>query len=88
IGEMGEPADAALSPRSLLAAIEEQDKVEVAIARLPPDQRTVILMRNRDHRTFSEIGVEMQRSADSARQLWVRAVVGLQKELRKADDQT
>jgi RNA polymerase sigma-70 factor, ECF subfamily len=88
IGEIGEPADAALSPRSLLAAIEEQDKVELAIARLPADQRNVILMRNRDHCTFSEIGVEMQRSADAARQLWVRAVVGLQKELRKADDQT
>jgi len=81
----GDVKDTAPSPRSLLAAVEEQEEVEQAIERLPTDQRKAILMRNRDHLSFAEIGIALERSNAAAHKLWVRAVERLERELSKTD---
>jgi RNA polymerase sigma-70 factor (ECF subfamily) len=52
-----------------------------AIERLPADYRQVIMLRNHDDQSFSEIAATMQRSENAVRKLWFRAVEALQKEL-------
>jgi RNA polymerase sigma-70 factor (subfamily 1) len=76
----GEIRGIAPSPRSLLARVEQQERVERAIGLLPADQRQVILLRNRDQLSFAEIGQALGRSMAAAHKLWVRAVVRLQSE--------
>jgi RNA polymerase sigma-70 factor (ECF subfamily) len=81
VATQGEMRGIAPSPRSLLASVEEQERVERAIGMLPKDQRQVILLRNRDHLSFAEIGQALGRSMAAAHKLWVRAVLRLQSEL-------
>jgi RNA polymerase sigma-70 factor (ECF subfamily) len=78
--------DGALSPRSLLVVDEERRTVEAALDRLPPDFKTVVLLRSREHYAFVEIGDFMNRSADAARKLWFRAIERLQHELQATDE--
>jgi RNA polymerase sigma-70 factor, ECF subfamily len=82
-GVGGQLQDSALSPRSLLASIEEQQAVESALSRMSEDHKTVILLRSREHLSFVEIGESMDRTADAARKLWFRAVERLQHELNR-----
>lgn len=56
-------------------------ELEQALARLPADYREVILLRNRDKLSFTEIGSRTARSADAARMCWTRAVKRLHAEL-------
>jgi RNA polymerase sigma-70 factor, ECF subfamily len=69
------------TPSSEVASLEERAAVEAALERLPPDYRQVVILRNRDGLTFEQIGTELQRSADSCRRLWGRALLMLQSEL-------
>lgn len=82
----GQLRDDAPSPRSVLGRIEKQQQVERALERLPSDQKTAILLRSRDHCSFAEIGVQMQRSAAAARKLWFRGIEQLKRELLKSDE--
>ena len=52
-----------------------------AMERLPPDYRQVITLRHEQQLTFEEIGQQMQRTANAARMLWLRAIECLQKEM-------
>jgi RNA polymerase sigma-70 factor (ECF subfamily) len=64
-----------LSTPSARAARREQAVLLAdALARLPPDYREVILLRNLEHRKFDEIGARLGRSAGAARMLWARAL--------------
>ena len=85
-GIASELRDNAPSPRSVLGRIEKQQRVERALERLPGDQKTAILLRSRDHCSFVEIGVQMQRSADAARKLWFRGIEQLRRELVTPDE--
>ena len=76
-------ADAAPSPRSFWTTIEEQQQVELALQRLTPDQRTVILLHSREHCSFVEAGRQMQRSADAARKLWAGPSNGSNRNCRR-----
>jgi RNA polymerase sigma-70 factor (ECF subfamily) len=68
--------------RSGLTGSSAQDlELDQALARLPEDYRTVILLRHRDKLAFAEIGAQTGRSADAARMLWTRAIKRLQSEL-------
>ena len=49
--------------------------------RLSPDYRRVLALRHQEQLTFEQIGQQMQRTANAARMLWLRAVERLQKEL-------
>jgi RNA polymerase sigma-70 factor (ECF subfamily) len=69
------------SPIALAVASEEQRLLELALARMPIHYVEVIRLRNLDYRSFPEIGVALDLSADSARKLWERAVERLTREL-------
>jgi RNA polymerase sigma-70 factor (ECF subfamily) len=60
--------------------------VEAAIERLPDDSRLVVLLRHKEHLSFTEIGERLGRSGDAARKLWERAVERLAQEMKFADD--
>ncbi len=72
---------AALSPRSLLAVVEEREEVERALQKLPADFRTVLVLRSRDHMPFAEIAVQIHRTPEAARKLWSRGLEQLHREL-------
>lgn len=76
------------SPSQAAIANEEQTLVEKALARLPEHLRQVVLMRNREHLSFAEIGERMQRSSEAARKLWARGIEKLQEELNAARSDT
>src|SRR5262249_44522010 len=73
--------DNALSPRSLLATIDEQQTIERALLKLSEEQRTIILLRNRSNLSFVEIGEQLGRTPDAVRKIWFRAVERLHSEL-------
>jgi RNA polymerase sigma-70 factor (ECF subfamily) len=73
------------SPRARLAAREEADELEKALAGLSEEYRRVIRWRNREDLSFEEIGRRLGRSADAARKLWARAVEQLQELLEPGD---
>jgi RNA polymerase sigma-70 factor (ECF subfamily) len=87
IAQTGEGVpDDAPSPRALLASLEEEQLIEQSLARLPDDMRQAIVLRNKQHLTFAEIGVELQRSDEAARKLWARGVERLQQILSNRDE--
>ena len=55
-----------------------------AIDRLPPDYRSVIMLREVEHLSFDEVAKRLQRSSGAVRMLWVRALERLRKELEVA----
>ena len=48
-----------------------------ALGRLPADYREVLILRNLEELTFPEVAVRMDRSVDSVRKLWARALARL-----------
>jgi RNA polymerase sigma-70 factor (ECF subfamily) len=75
------PCAAGPSPSAEAVKHEHAERLEQAMARLPEDYRRVILLRYQDEQTFEEIGRVMNRSANAARKLWLRAVERLQDEM-------
>ena len=73
-----------LSPSGQVVAQEQAAALARAMERLPPDYRQVLALRHEQKLTFAQIGEQMQRSANAARMLWLRAVERLQKELGMA----
>lgn len=74
------PARAA-SPSQHAVAQEEHERLERALARLPAGYYRVIVLRNRERRSFAEIGELLNLSSGAVRKLWVRGLVRLQREL-------
>src|SRR6516165_12689122 len=70
-----------LSPSGEAAAQEQARALTQAMERLPPDYRRVLALRHEEQLTFEQIGQQMQRTANAARMLWLRAVERLQKEM-------
>jgi RNA polymerase sigma-70 factor (ECF subfamily) len=69
------------SPREKLVQQERAERVRRALDRLPADYRHVLLLRYTEERSFEEIGERMQRSANAARKLWLRALERMELEL-------
>jgi RNA polymerase sigma-70 factor (ECF subfamily) len=70
-----------LSPSGEALAQEQAQALARAMERLPPDYRRVLALRHDEMLTFAQIGEQMQRTANAARMLWLRAVERLQKEM-------
>jgi RNA polymerase sigma-70 factor (ECF subfamily) len=70
-----------LTPSRIVMAQEQTDALRRAMERLPDSYLRVIVLRQREQMTFEQIGVALNRSAEAARKLWVRAVELLQAEL-------
>ena len=69
------------SPSREAISRERQERFEGAVARLADELRRVIEWRHREDLTFAEIGRRLDRSEDTARRLWARAIEQLQCEL-------
>jgi RNA polymerase sigma-70 factor (ECF subfamily) len=78
--------EAVPSPSALLMAHEQAQRLRQALERLPDDYRRVITLRYVEQYTFEEIGQRMQRTANAARLLWLRAIERVKHELRDADE--
>jgi RNA polymerase sigma-70 factor (ECF subfamily) len=63
-----------ISPSSQAQRPEIAARVADQLARLSPDYREVLVLRNLEGLTFSEVAQHMGRSAGAVRILWVRAV--------------
>lgn len=73
------------SSPSQQAARGEQDLIVAeAIAGLPDDYQTVIVLRHLEGLTFPQVAERMGRSVDSVEKLWVRALAQLRKRFHAA----
>ena len=68
------------TPSSQAIEREQAESLHRALERLPEDYRRVIVLRHLEHRSFQEIGQLMERSAQAARKLWLRAMAQLRDE--------
>jgi RNA polymerase sigma-70 factor (ECF subfamily) len=62
------------SPSAQASRREQAVLLADALARLPPEYREVIVLRNLEHRKFDDIAQRMGRSSGAARMLWARAL--------------
>jgi RNA polymerase sigma-70 factor (ECF subfamily) len=74
------------SASSIVMKNELLDALQTAIQKLPGHYQDVIQWRNYDRASFEDIGLRLERSAEAARKLWVRAVELLQHELDATHD--
>jgi RNA polymerase sigma factor (sigma-70 family) len=78
IGQPEKPAAAPLTGRMIPANPPAPTKVigtlDEALAGLPERTRSLIIWRNRERRTFEEIGQALECSAEAARQQWAQAI--------------
>ena len=71
------------------AHVNRQEKLalfEDVIQRLSPDHAQVIELRSIKELSFEEVAKRMDRTVNAVSKLWSRALVGLQKELAKANE--
>jgi RNA polymerase sigma-70 factor (ECF subfamily) len=71
------------SPSHQASRREQAVLVADALERLPPDYRTVLLLRHWEELTFVAIAKRMGRTEDAVEKLWVRALARLRKEMGK-----
>jgi RNA polymerase sigma-70 factor (ECF subfamily) len=64
---------------------ERVEGLVAALAQLPDESRQVIVLRNLQALSFSEIGQTMNRSPDAARKLWARSIQRLEALLDATD---
>jgi len=76
--DLFEPADSAGTPSAQLLARERELLVADAVARLAPDHREVISLRNLQQLEFEEVARRMNRSRPAVQMLWMRALQKLQ----------
>jgi RNA polymerase sigma-70 factor (ECF subfamily) len=69
------------TPSVQAVANEQAAALQAAMAQLPEDYRQVLALRHQEQLSFEEIGTRLDRTANAARLLWVRAVDRLQEVL-------
>jgi RNA polymerase sigma-70 factor (ECF subfamily) len=82
LGEPAAPAGKMATPSAHLMAVEQAQRLRLALERLPDDYRRVITLRYVEQASFEEIGRRMDRTPNAARLLWLRAVERIKLELR------
>lgn len=86
VGESSEHLSAYLaSAMNTPSQIASQDEAAVllseALARLPPDYREVLILRNLEELTFPEVAERMGKTVDSVKKLWVRGLAQLRQQM-------
>lgn len=71
------------TPSKKVAALEENEQLRQALARLPEDYQQAIVLRNLQRRTFDEIAATMGRSIGAVKKLWGRAILKLKDEMKR-----
>lgn len=80
-GGLANISDGGETPSQQLLRKERELQVADAIARLAPDHREVIILRNLQRLPFDEVARHMKRSRPAAQMLWMRAMQKLQEVL-------
>ncbi len=80
-GAFADPADNGESPSQHLLRKERELLVADALAKLSPDHREVIMLRNLQRLSFQEVAERMGRSRPATQMLWMRALQKLQEAL-------
>jgi len=73
-----EPAAQQRSPSQEFLLLDTELRVTAALADLPPDYQEVIVLRNLQRLSFSEVAQRMDRSRPAVQMLWMRAIKKLQ----------
>lgn len=76
-----QPGGTEKAPSVMAMQREESIRLQSGLLSLPEHFRQVIFLRSYERLSFEEIGLRMQRTADAARKLWVRAIEQLQRVL-------
>ena len=67
-----------VNPVVRAAAYNDEVLVEAEVlGQLPDDHREVIILRHLEGLTFPEVAARLEKSTDSVKKLWVRALVRL-----------
>ena len=74
------------SPSQVVMRREQGAIVAEALARLPEDYQTVLVLRHLEGLSFPEISLRMERSVDSVEKLWIRGLAKLKKEFSVSQD--
>jgi RNA polymerase sigma-70 factor (ECF subfamily) len=69
------------SPSQQVARREQGVMLANALGRLAPDYREVIILRQLEGLSFPEVARQMDRSVDSVKKLWIRALAHLRRAL-------
>ena len=67
------------TPSEVASRKEQVVLVASAIEDLPDDYRTIILLRHVQELPYADVAAAMNRSVDSVKKLWVRALAQLQR---------
>jgi RNA polymerase sigma-70 factor (ECF subfamily) len=84
-GELNQLLESA-NPLDRMIVREKWERLDAAVARLPPVYRQVIQLRSMQQLSFVEIGERIGRTEEAARKLWSRAVDFLSKLLRPSHE--
>ncbi|MBI3467061.1 MAG: sigma-70 family RNA polymerase sigma factor [Planctomycetes bacterium] len=76
-----EAASGRCTPSEIAIRRERAVRLTAAIERLPAEYRQVIELRNSQGLAYSEIASRLGRSEDAVRQMWVRALQRLRRDL-------
>ena len=75
--------DTGTSPSLQAARREREVLLANALAKLTPEHREVIILRNLDELSFDEVAERMGRTTPAVKSLWVRALANLRRVLGK-----
>jgi RNA polymerase sigma-70 factor (ECF subfamily) len=79
-------AAATSSPGRRVVRHEQAVRLAAAMERLPPFSREVLLLRHFQELSFPEIASRMGRTMDGVKNLWIRALARLRRELDFVDE--
>ncbi|MBI3823551.1 MAG: sigma-70 family RNA polymerase sigma factor [Planctomycetes bacterium] len=71
------------SPSDQAVHREEREVVEIALQALPPDDRRIVEMRQKEAVAFADIARQFHMTEDATRKRWMRAIRVLQDEVRR-----
>ncbi len=74
-------ADTGETPSNIVIREETEHLVAEALAKLSPDHREVIRLRNLERLPFDQVAERMGRSRPATQMLWMRAIQKLQQEI-------
>jgi RNA polymerase sigma-70 factor, ECF subfamily len=69
------------TPSAVMNQIEQRIKLEIALQQLAEHYRHVIELHHIEGLTFAEIGLQIEKTAEAVRKIWVRGLVSLQEKL-------
>ena len=73
--------DSICTPGTQASIKEESRRLHVALRQLSSEQQQVLRLRNWQHQSFSEIGIQIGKTAEASRKIWSRAVLELERVL-------